>query len=285
MRIGLVCDSGCDLSSEIKEQYSIYTLPLTVNYKDNTYQSDVNITTQEIIDKLETEIPTTSLPSPLTIEQVFKTMQADGYDAILYVGISSGLSATNQTVQLVAQSFDGFPIYVFDTKNISAGAGLSVLAAAEMIADGLAIEDVLNKLEELCKQTYVYFTCKTLDYLFHGGRISSTVYKLGKTFNINPVITCSPQGTYMIGKKTRGFDRAVRACVSMIHSRLKDFEHARIGIATTNSLSEFEELKRRMTQRSENIEAVERFSISAALAVHSGPGALGIAGQPDWHYL
>ncbi len=47
----------------------------------------------------------------------------DGYEKVLAVTISSGLSGTYNVVRLIAQQQEELEAYVLDTKNIGIGAG------------------------------------------------------------------------------------------------------------------------------------------------------------------
>ena len=43
-KIALITDSSCDLPMDIIDKYSIFTLPLRVNYPDKEYRDNIDIT-------------------------------------------------------------------------------------------------------------------------------------------------------------------------------------------------------------------------------------------------
>ncbi len=92
-RIALLCDSGCDVPQEFAQEHDIRIIPLSVIYSDATYQSGIDITTEDVVRRFAEEIPSTSLPSPLTIQTVFEKAREDGYTKAIYIGISGALSA------------------------------------------------------------------------------------------------------------------------------------------------------------------------------------------------
>ena len=283
-RIAIICDSGCDVPEDFILKHDVRVVPLTLNYSEGSYLSGVDITTDEVIRRFAEEIPTTSLPSPALIREVFEKAQADGYEKAVFVGISRNLSATLQTAEMIANMLDDFPVITIDSKNISMGAGMSVMSACEMIEEGIVFEDLERRLSNLAEVTSLYFVTKTLEYLHRGGRISDAVYKVGSVLNIKPIITCDHQGKYITTKKSRGIDKAMRYETSMIRSKMEDFEHVRVGILTSTD-KDFQTMKELTESKMDNIEHLFRAHISPALVVHTGPDIIGIGAQPDWRYL
>ncbi len=138
-KIAVITDSGTNVPHAFVEQYDVRIVPLLINYSDGTYQSEVDITSDEVVKRMETEVPTTSLPSPSTILAALEQARSDGYEKAVCVTISSGLSATNQTCHLVANQIKDFPVEVIDTKSIGVAAGMVVMDAALVtISSGLS---------------------------------------------------------------------------------------------------------------------------------------------------
>jgi fatty acid-binding protein DegV len=72
----------------------MYVAPLTIVYKDAQYRDGIDIQPEDVFARFSEEIPSTSLPSPATVADLFKRMKADGYEKVIAVIISSGLSGT-----------------------------------------------------------------------------------------------------------------------------------------------------------------------------------------------
>ena len=141
-RIAILTDTGTNVPADFAATHDVRNVSLVVNYSDGSFRSGVDITTDEVINRFETEIPTTSLPSPSDIQAALEAARADGYERAVFVTISSGLSATNQTVELVASQMEGFPVTVVDTKSIGVAAGLVVMAATEMVEAGVPFDEL-----------------------------------------------------------------------------------------------------------------------------------------------
>lgn len=123
-KIAILVDSCVDVPPKLVEKHNMYVIPLKVIYKDRVYSDGVDITAQEVYERLDIEIPTTSLPSGGEINAMFDRIKADGYEKVLAIHISSGLSGTYNSIRLLASQYEGLEIYVLDTKNIGIGSGL-----------------------------------------------------------------------------------------------------------------------------------------------------------------
>ena len=171
-KIALLVDSGTDVPEALVKQYGMYVLPLQIIYPEKTYTDKVDITPEEVYQRLEKEIPSTSLPDGATIQAIFDKIKEAGYEKVLAVTISSGLSGTYNVVRLLGEQTEGLDVFVLDTKNIGIGAGIQAIRAAELIETGLGWQELQQKLTEEVANAKVFFNVATLEYLQKGGRIA-----------------------------------------------------------------------------------------------------------------
>ena len=137
-RICVITDTGTDTPADCCAKHDVRVVPLRVNYSNgSSYESGVDITTDEIVARFGQEVPKTSLPSPERIADAFAQAKADGYVAAVFVSISSGLSATCETARMVARTMEDFPVAVVDTRSIGVAAGLVVMEAVRQIEAGV----------------------------------------------------------------------------------------------------------------------------------------------------
>lgn len=280
-RIAILTDSGTNTPADFAREHDVRVVPLLINYKDGTtYRSGVDITTSEVVSRFAEEVPTTSLPAPQQIKEALEQARDDGYACGVFVTISSTLSATNQTVRMVSRLVDGFPLVVIDTKSIGVVAGMVVMRAAHMVEEGVPFAELEARLNDLSEKSDVFFTTKTLDYLYRGGRINAVTYRLGSMLNIKPVITCDDEGRYVVAKKARGWERAIDTEIRLIRDRAAKFERVRVGICCSDAQRQFEQLEQRLRTEVHNVVDVVRSGISADLVVHTGPDLVGLGIQP-----
>lgn len=281
-RIAILTDTGTNVPADFAATHDVRNVSLVVNYSDGSFRSGVDITTDEVIDRFETEIPTTSLPSPSDIQAALEAARTDGYERAVFVTISSGLSATNQTVELVASQMEGFPVTVVDTKSIGVAAGLVVMAATEMVEAGVSFDELGPRLADLSEHTRVYFTVRELKYLRHGGRINEATYRLGSALNIKPVFFCDEQGKYATVKKARGWEKALSAELSFVQEQAKRYEKVICAVCCTKAEDRLEELSGKIRETIPNVADIVTSGISPDLIVHTGASLVGMAVQPTW---
>lgn len=280
-RIAILTDSGTNTPQSFVQEHDVRVVPLLINYKDGScYRSGVDITTREVIDRFSEEIPTTSLPSPQQIKEALEQARDDGYACGVFITISATLSATNQTVQMVSRLVEGFPLVVIDTRSIGVVAGMVVMQAARMVEQGTPFGELEARLNDLSEKSDVFFTTKTLEYLYKGGRISKVTYRLGSVLNIKPVIMCDEEGRYVVAKKARGWERAIATELKLIAERAARFERVRIGICCSDSSNLFDRLERDVRSSIHNVVDIVRSGLSADLIVHTGPDLVGLGIQP-----
>ena len=282
-RIAVITDSGTDTPAEFVAAHDVRVVPLRINYSDgSSYENGVDITTEDVVSRFDEEIPTTSLPSPMKIRDTFERARRDGYVGAVVVTISSGLSATYETMCMVARQMDDFPVVVVDTKSIGVAAGLVVMEAVRQVEAGMPLDRIGSVLGALSERTRVYFSVQKLDFLRKGGRISEAVYRVGSVLNIKPVLMCDErEGKYVIAKKSRGWARALDTQIKLLEENAGRWGRVRLAVCTYDP-SLRDELVARVRERVGAVaEVVELVScgISADLLVHTGPTLVGMAVQ------
>jgi DegV family protein with EDD domain len=278
-KIALLVDSGTDVPVEIMEQYSMYMLPLQIIYKDRTYTDKVDITAEEIYQRLPQEIPSTSLPDGEAINRIFDQIKEDGYEKVLAVTISSGLSGTFNVVRLLGEQRVDLDVFVLDTKNIGIAAGLQAIRAAELLSAGNSWEKLKEQLSKEVSRNKVFFNVATLEYLQKGGRIGLVASILGNALKLNPIISCNDEGIYYTVAKSRGRKKSLDKTVELVKQFIGNHKHFRLAVAQGDALEEAKEMKTRLEREFPHIKEILFGQISPALVVHTGPGLLGIGIQ------
>lgn len=278
-KVAILVDSGTDVPQELIEKYQMYVIPLKIIYKDRVYTDKVDITPEEIYQRLPQEIPGTSLPDGETITKIFEQIKQDGYEKILAVTISSGLSGTYNIVRLIAQQQEELEAYVLDTKNIGIGAGFSAIQAAKWLEEGMEWSLLIERLNELVKQTKVFFNVATLEYLQKGGRIGLVASILGTALKLNLIISCNDEGIYYTVGKARGRKKSLDRTVSYVKERVGTAKVFNLAVAHGDAKEEATEMMARLKEEFPQAQQIYFGQISPALVVHTGPGLLGVGVQ------
>lgn len=275
----ILVDSCCDVPEEYLEKYPIYVLPLRINYKGQSYRDRIDISPEEIYEKLSVEIPTTSLPEYADAKEVFNNIIEDGYDKIISISISSNLSGTFNLVRLVSDEFKakGIKTYLFDTKNIAIASGMYAISVANHLEEGKDYEETIQLLEAEYGNSKVFFCVETLEYLRKGGRIGRVASMLGSALGIKPIITCDKDGIYCIAGKERGSKRCINKAVALVKEFASRGKKAEIAIMCSGNRIELPDIKDKLEELIPDCIVKIMGQISPVLGVHVGPGLIGIA--------
>lgn len=139
----------------------------------------------------------------------------EGYEKVIAVTISSGLSGTNNMVRLMAENVDGLDVFTLDTKNIGIGSGFLAIKAAEYVEKDLEWNTIKEKLQADVKKSKIFFHVPTLEYLQKGGRIGLVSSILGNVLNLKPVISCNDNGIYHTVAKVRGNKKSIQRAIDL----------------------------------------------------------------------
>lgn len=278
-KIAILVDSCVDVPPNIIAENNMYLVPLRVIYKDREYLDGIDITPEEVYAGLETEIPTTSLPKGSDITDVFDQIKADGYDKVLAVTISSGLSGTYNAIRVLANDYKGLEIFVLDTKNIGIGSGFNAIQAAQYIKEGMEWETLTKTLSDNIFNSKVFFCVSTLEYLQKGGRIGLVSSILGTSLNFKPIISCNKDGIYYTVAKIIGRKRSLKKAMELAVEFAKDSTNYNVGIVHGAAQEEAEVLKEALMTQLPHCKVFVTGQISPVLGVHTGPGTIGIVVQ------
>jgi len=269
----IITDSCADLSQELIDRFNIDIVPLGVYINDVVFQDGIDIHTQDLFNEVAKTgiLPKTSAPSVATYIEHFT-----GDEDVIYISISSKLSASNQNAHLAQKTIGKENVYIIDSLNLSTGIGLLVLAAAEMAQSGMKTTEIISQVESLKANVHTSFVVDTLDYIHKGGRCSATELLIGSLLNIRPVIEVRTDGTLDVKKKIAGSRK--KALMSMVEDLKKDIAQVNLHrIFITHTLCE----KDADFLKSE-VEILAKFDeihftvAGSTIASHCGPKCIGI---------
>ena len=201
-KIIITSDSTTDLSPELIERYGIKILPMSITLGETTFYDTVDITPDDIYEHHRKfgELPKTCATNVGECTDFFKQFVDDGY-AVIHFTISSEMSSTYSNSAIAASEFDN--VHVVDTRNLSTGGGLLVLAACDMVKAGKSAKEAAEECRKLADFVDASFVIDSLEYLYKGGRCSALSVLGANLLKLKPCIEvkCGKMG---VGKKYRG---------------------------------------------------------------------------------
>ncbi|MEG0520352.1 MAG: DegV family protein [Erysipelotrichaceae bacterium] len=275
-KIAILTDSGCDVPQKYIDLYDMYVLPLEIHFQDKHYQDGVDITPNEVYERLSTEIPKTSLPTGESVLTMFKKIKADGYDKVIVITLSSGLSGTNNMISLIAKDYHELEFTIIDTKNISVGGGFSAIYAGKLIEEGKSYQEVCDIISNGVQRSKVFFVVETLEYLQKGGRIGLVASLFGNALDLKPIISCNDEGIYYTVAKVRGRKHSISKTIELAKKYAGEHENYIMAIMNGAASDLAKEIEKEMLPYVEKSSIFVENQISPALGVHTGPGLIGI---------
>ena len=275
MRIKITADSTCDLSPALLEKYDITLAHLTVNKNGEAFTDGVDITPDDIFAHVAAggDLCSTAALGVGDYQDLFAKFASD-YDAVVHISISSEFSSSFQNAYIAATEFDN--IRVIDSRNLSTGQGLVVLAACDMSQSCTDLDKLCADLTELTGRVEASFVLDQLKYMVKGGRCSSAAALGANLLNLKPCIEVK-DGKMSVVKKYRG--NYTKCLTSYVKDRLEgreDLDTKRLFITHTPvSEDSYAAVKEAVAQYS-NFDEVIESEAGCTVSCHCGPGTLGV---------
>lgn len=229
--IQIFSDSTCDLPPYLLEKHHIGLIPLYVVFGDDSYRDGVDLTPEQLYEMVDRRgtLPKTAAPSPADFYKAFEPAIKAGKQ-ILYIGLSSGISSTQQNAKIAAEEFPAGSIEIVDSLNLSNGIGLLVMKAADYAAEGMELSRIAGLIRGMVPDVETEFVIDTLDYLYKGGRCSGVQMLLGSLLKIRPVIKVV-EGGMILAEKLRGkHEKVLEALLHRVLAHKDEIEPDRIFI-------------------------------------------------------
>jgi DegV family protein with EDD domain len=274
-KIAIITDTTCDIPEELIKEHSIYLIPMRIVFENEEFRDRFEISPAEVYDRLETEIPKSSLPLSDDIKNIMDYIIEKGYTDAIIITVSSGLSGTNNMINLMMEDYkDKINIEIVDSLYLSMGLGFQVLECAKTVKETGSVIEGLERIKEVRKSMSAMFVVKTLLYLKKGGRIGKVEGTVGDMLHIKPIISINEDGIYYTLAKIRGRKNSVQKMIDLLKDKYKN-KSINLGISHGLALDEAESLLNRL-RSALNVKKDCIVQISPVLGMHTGPGLLGV---------
>lgn len=280
-KIAVITDSNSGITQQQAEELGIFVLPMPFMIDGEEYFEGINLTVEEFFEKLKSDREiSTSQPTPESVLSLWDRLLNEGYDEIVHIPMSSGLSSSCQTAIVLADDYDG-KVQVVNNQRISVTQRQSVLDAIHLAEAGKSAAEIREILEREKLEASIYIMLDTLTYLKRGGRITPAAAALGNLLRLKPVLQIQGEKLDAFAKARtakQGKSIMIEAMKKDIHDRFHDNENGDIAIeiAHTENLEAAMELKKELEQIFPGMDIyVDHLSLS--VSCHIGPGSLAIA--------
>lgn len=275
----ILTDSSCDLPDDIVKKYQLKILQLDFIVEgEGSFHND-----QADIEKVYSKLRNGAniKTSAANISQASEAIEAlfNQKKDILYLGFSSGLSSTYQTVYMAGQELmEEYPerkMISVDTLAASMGQGLLVYKACQAKDAGKNLEENAQYIEDIKLKLCHWFTVDDLFFLKRGGRISGVTATVGTMLSIKPILHVDDEGHLINVSKVRGRKAAITELANRMEKLAVHPEDQDIFISHGDCIEDAEKLASIIKERFGN----DRITISyvgPVIGAHSGPGTLAL---------
>ena len=147
MKIAIVTDSNSGITQEQAKTMGIYVLPMPFMINGETFEEDINLTQEEFYKRQAEDADiSTSQPSPQAVTDLWDSLFAQGYEQIVHIPMSSGLSGSCQTARMLAQDepYED-KVFVVNNQRISVTQRRASMDAKELAEAGFSGESRLSR--------------------------------------------------------------------------------------------------------------------------------------------
>ena len=248
MSYKVVTDSCADLDTEIRKQYGIDYVKMSITVQDKVLPASLDweeYSAKQLYDYIRQGIRVyTAQVSRQEFETVFETELKAGND-VIYLGCSSALSASVKLGKLIAEELNAKyknKVYVIDSLNSSLGLGSMTIKCAELLKEGKTVKEAVEYIESNKLRFNQYTTVDSLKYLKRAGRVKAASAFFGDVMGVKPIIVSDAKGNNNAFKKVRGRKNSLKELVEAVKTNAVDLENQTLYVCHADDIDTANEL-------------------------------------------
>ena len=279
MNVAIVTDSNSGIFEEEGKILGVHVIPMPVIFEGKTYYEGIDLTHEKFYQCLEEKREVfSSQPSPAEVLDMWDKLLLSEYDELVYIPMSSGLSGSCRTAQVLAQDYEE-KVQVVDNHRISVTQRQSVLDALMLKEKGYSAKEIKKVLEQTAYESIIYVGVETLEYLKKGGRVTPAGAAMGTLLSIKPLLVIS--GEYLDAHaKVRGTKSCKKRLLNEMKTIADEFhknsDEIYVGVAGSFGKKEEHQEWVEMVNEVFPYEDVKYDPLTFSVSCHVGPGAFGM---------
>ncbi len=273
----IIIDSTVYISKTLIAENDIDVASLNVIEGDNSYR-EVDVNVQFIFDEQDKgKSWTTSQPAPGEFLELYEKALADGYEKIFVSGLSKDISGTYQSATLARNMLDDpEKVYIFDTQLAAYGTEMIALELINLRNSGAEFNVIIEKMNNLIKNSGQIFTVENLFSLVKGGRLSAARAAIGTVLRVKPIIKVV-DGKLQLVHSERTYKKLHRYITNAVKESSEGYKRLHVYITNQNSLESGEAIKADILANFPDAEITFTSYLGPVFSIHVGRKGYGIS--------
>jgi DegV family protein with EDD domain len=281
----IITDTVAGIPRELAQKYDIKIIPAAIIlFRGDSFieGETLSITEAYNLIKKDPDSFSTSALTPGFLKEMY-TEALTKSNNIIHLTLSGEMSAGYKVASLAAASImeevKDTRISVIDTKAVASIQGLLVLEIARAAANGKSMDQLLDMIPIVRKQTDGVMMLDTLRYVYRTGRMSKMGSRIASLFNIKPINHITEEGRLELWDKVRDREKGYQKMIDYINEKsdIKSLHFMVMHAAAPEMADRFIELlKENFTCLSVTIS-----EYSAVMGYGAGPGCVFVGFHPE----
>ena len=246
-------------------------VPLKVLFGNESFRDGIDLDTEQFFERLgkASQLPTTSAPSPGEFAEVYGRLSKE-CEGVISIHIGAQFSGTAEAARVGAQSVEGFPVHVIDSRSTTMTMAFLCVVAAQ----SKSLEEAVRRVEERVPKLRIIALLDTLRYIEMGGRVNRAQAMIGTMLDLKPVLGVAGDQPYALDRvRTRG--RAIPRVIELLRD---DYPLESVAVVHAQAPDEADRIAAEIAPELEKDGVtLVKGQIGAVLGTHTGPKALGFA--------
>jgi DegV family protein with EDD domain len=281
--VGILTDTTASIPAPLVDELGIELVPYFVHRGLETLRDMVDVKPAPFAEWLASAsvLPTTANPAPGDYLNGLERLAQRGGEIVALTMTSKGSGAFTSCRAAVDQFRERYPdvrVEIIDTLQVAMSHGWAAIEAARAAMDGASFERVVEVARDVARTGMMVQTADTLRYLYMGGRIGRAQHLVGSLLNIKPLIGMKDGVIVALGT-ARSRRRAYARMVELLADHVGEVRRVKMAYTHVAASDQAAELCSLVSGRFQVVETVVS-ALSPALAVHSGPGTVGVSCYP-----
>ena len=284
--VSVITDSSSSIPDEMYDRYELIVVPYYVHVEGQPYRDLVDMTREAFLRHLlattkAEQFPKSANPGAGDYLDAFRRAFERGPQMVALNMTSSGSGAYQAALLAKGMFLEEQPearVEVIDTRNVSMCHGWMSIEAARAAQAGRSLEEIVARVDSMIPVTRMIQTADTLKYLYLGGRIGRAQHLMGSILRIKPLISMDDGIIVSLGTaRSRRF--AYRRMMEIMDQDVPSGGTVKAAVIHFGAPEDASALREMIQDRFDCMELIVT-ELSPALAVHTGPGTVGVCYFP-----